>query len=141
MRIIVPEDIGGELRKLEGPCRATLDKIIIGKSKANQPKATFRYVITDDSQLKIPEGQPSAVGETVLETFSLQPQAMFRLNDLYKAALGERLPQGDFSLEEFEAALNDALAGTEWNLMLELQVPTDGSSTEERTNVVARELA
>jgi len=141
MRIIVPEDIGGELRKLKGPCKATLDKIIIGKSKANQPKATFRYVITDDSQLKIPEGQPSAIGETVLETFSLQPQAMFRLNDLYKTVTGERLPQGDFSHEEFEAALNDALAGTEWNLMLKLQVPTDGSSTEERTNVVARELA
>jgi len=141
MRIIVPEDIGGELRKLKGPCKATLDKIIIGKSKANQPKATFRYVITDDSQLKIPEGQPSAVGETVLETFSLQPQALFRLNDPYKTVTGERLPQGDFSHEEFEGTLNDALAGTEWNLMLELQVPTDGSSTEERTNVVARELA
>lgn len=140
MRIFVPEDIGGELRKLAGPCKAVIEKIMIGKSKAGQPKATFRYVVTDDSQLNMPENEPSAIGSVVLETYSLQSQALFNVNDVYKQVTGERIPQGDFSPEEFEELLNDALAGTEWNLILQLEVPRDGSSTEERTVVAAKEL-
>jgi hypothetical protein len=89
----------------------------------------------------VKEGEPSAIGESVLETFSLQPQAIFRLNDVYKEVTGERLPQGDYSEEDIEQMLNEALTGSEWNLALELQVPQDGSSTEERTTVVKREFA
>jgi hypothetical protein len=139
MRISVPESIGGELRKLSGPAKATLEKVILGKSKANQPKATFRYVITEEMTC-IKEGEATAIGEALLETYSLQPQAMFRLNDVYKELTGERLPQGDYSQEDFEVMLNEALTGSEWALILELKVPEDGSSTEERTTVVSKEL-
>ncbi len=138
MKITIPENIGGELRKLEGPCKATLDKVMLGTSKQNQPKATFRYVITEEMAC-VKEGEPSSIGENVLESYSLQPQAIFNLNNVYKEVTGERLPQGDFSKEEFESMLNENLAGSEWTLLLELQTPTDGSSTEERTQVVKKE--
>ena len=139
MRITIPEQIGGELRKLEGPCEAILEKVMIGESKTRNPKATFRYTITEEMDC-IKEGEASAIGESVLETFSLQPQAIFRLNDVYKEVTGERLPQGDYGPEEIELMLNESLVGSEWNLALELQIPTDGSSTEERTTVVKREF-
>lgn len=139
MRITIPEQIGGELRKLEGPCKAILEKVMIGESKTRNPKATFRYTITEEMDC-IKEGEASAIGESVLETFSLQPQAIFRLNDVYKEVTGERLPQGDYGPEEIELMLNESLVGSEWNLALELQIPTDGSSTEERTTVVKREF-
>jgi hypothetical protein len=139
MKITIPEQIGGELRKLMGPCKATLEKIIIGKSKVNQPKATFLYTITEEMDC-VQEGEASAIGEKVLETFSLQPQAIFKLNSVYKAATGEYLPQGDYDETQIGEMLTEALTGSEWNLALELQVPTDGSSTEERTTVVKREF-
>jgi len=137
MRIMVPEDIGGELRKLEGVAVATLQSISFGKSKAGHPKATLKYILTEEMD-GIPEGEASTVGETVLETFSLQPQSMWKLNDLYKSVMGERIPQGDYGQEEFEQMLNEALVGHHFNLVLELQIPSDGSSTDPRTTVTSR---
>lgn len=141
MSIVVPESLGGELRLLPpGNAKATLEKIMVGKSKSSgQAKATFRYTITEEME-GLPDDAPTTVGEAVLETYSLQPQAMFRLNDVYKMVLGERLPQGEWTPEEFEERLNEDLCGTEWNLVLENQVPSDGSSTEERTVIVAKTL-
>jgi hypothetical protein len=126
MKVIVPEEIGGGgLRLLPaGVARATLEKIIMGKSKTGNPKATFRYTITDEMD-GVAEDELSTIGETVLETYSLQSQVT-----------GERLPQGDFELEEFGEMLNDTLCGTEWDLLLEPQLPADGSSDKERTTVV-----
>ena len=139
MKITIPESIGGELRKLEGPCKVVLDKIMLGESKTRNPKATFRYTITEEMNC-IKEGEPSAIGENVLETFSLQPQALFRLNDVYKAVVGEKLPQGDYTDKDLEELLNESLTGSEWALVLELKIPEDGSSTEERTTIVKKEF-
>lgn len=137
MNIVVPEDIGSELRKLEGVARAQIESILPGKSKSGNPKATVKYVITDEMDT-IPDGEASAVGETVLETFSLLPKALWKLNALYKDVTGQRIPQGDFSPEDFFEMLIEALVGKEFSLVLELQVPEDGSSTEERTVVTSR---
>jgi len=140
MKIIVPKDLGGELR-LFPACvvRATLEKVMLGQSRNKQPKATFRYTITEEGE-GVKEGEPSAIGEAVLETYSLQEQSMWKINSVYKEVTGERIPQGDFNVEEFEAMLNEALTGTEWDLYVEPQIPQDGSSTEERTTVVKKEL-
>jgi hypothetical protein len=139
MRIHVPKDLGDELRLLpEGVAEATLERVIIGKSKAGQPKATLRYVLT--SELPVNPNEPSTIGETVLETYSLQEQALFRLNRTYREVTGERLPEGDYSPEELEEILNDALGGTQWTLVLGQEVPADGSSTEPRTVVKDKKL-
>ena len=150
MRIIVPEEIGSELKLLpEGVVRATLEKLMLGKSGSGYPKVTARYLITEEME-GVKEGEPPTTGEVVLETFSLQPQAMFGLNSLYKAVTGERIPQGDFSPEEFMADLDEKLTDTEWDLVLEQQIPgnldIEGMSEAEiekakRTVVVKRELA
>ena len=137
MQIKVPEDVGGELRKLEGIATATIQSLIIGKSSAGNPKLTIKYLITEEMD-GIADSEPSAIGEPVLETVSLQPKALWKLNDLYKSVTGERLPQGDYSQEEFENMLNEALLGQNFTLVLELQIPNDGSSTEGRTTVTDR---
>lgn len=140
LNIVVPENVGGELRLLpSGNARATLEKIMLGKSKGSgQAKATFRFTITDEMDNN-DDDAPTTVGEAVLETYSLQPQAMFKLNDVYKAVTGERIPQGEWSPEEFEQKLNDDLTGTEWDLILDNVVPQ--GQTEPRTTIVAKTLA
>ena len=137
MQIQVPEDVGGDLRQLEGVATVVAQSLSFGTSKSQKPKLTLKYVITEEMD-GIGDEEPSAIGETVLETFSLQPQALWKLNELYKSVTGERLPQGDYSQEEFEGMLNEAIIGQNFTLVLNLEIPNDGSSTEERTTVNSR---
>jgi len=137
MRYTVPEDIGSSLRKMEGVAVAEIQSLIFGKSSTGNPKLTVKYVLTEELD-GTASGEGPTTGETVLETFSLQPQALWKLNDLYKSCTGERIPQGDFSQEEFEQLLSDALLNMGFNLVLNLAVPNDGKSTDERTEVGER---
>lgn len=140
MHIHIPENIGSDLRLLpDGPVVATLELIILGKSKAGKPKLTLKYIVTEDMET-LPEGEPTTVGETIIETVSLAENALFGLNNIYKAATGEQLPQGDYSIEEFLEHLNETLTGRDWRLFVEGQVPSDGSSDKPRTTIIAREF-
>ena len=133
MKIHIPEGLGGELKVMEGSTKASLDKIVWGLSQTKQPKATFMYTVLDE--LSTDKSQPTTVGERVLETFSLQPQALFKLNDVYKAATDEGLPVGDYSEEEFHQLVEDALLETEWQLNLQKGMDQNG---KERTEVGQR---
>jgi hypothetical protein len=134
MKIHIPEGLGGgDLKIMEGSTKATLDKIAWGLSQTKQPKATFMYTVLDE--LSTDDNQPTTVGERVLETFSLQPQALFRLNDVYKEATGEGLPVGDYSEEEFHSLIEEALQDTEWQLNLQKGMDQNG---KERTEVGSR---
>jgi len=133
MTIHIPEGLGGELKVLQGSTKATLDKIVWGVSQSKQPKATFMYTVMDE--LNEDDDLPSTVGERVLETYSLQPQALFKLNDTYKAATGEGLPVGDYSEEEFHQLIEEALVETEWQLVLKVGMDQNG---KERTEVDSR---
>jgi hypothetical protein len=139
MQITIPNNLGGELAKLEGPARAVLERIILGNSKAGKPKVTFKYTITEEMDGYGEDGGPSAIGENILESFSLQPQALFKLNEVWKAVTNENIPQGDYTEETFMEMLNETLTGTEWDLILALQIP-DGQ-TDERTVVETRSFA
>ena len=133
MKISIPKDLGGDLRILpEGTCRAAVEGISLGKSKEGKPKATVRYVcLTELYPKDTPE---TSIGERILETFSLQPQALWRINDLYKEATGGNLPQGDYEDPELQEILEEALKGTEWNLLLE----TEEYEGREQTKVQER---
>lgn len=138
MNIVIPDNIPtGELRVLpNGLATAVLEKIILGKSKSGHSKATFRYTITEE----MAGAKEPTVGEVVLETMSLQPQALFNLAGVWKQVTGEKLPMGDYDEKEFEAMLNNTLCGSEWDLMLEAQIPSDGSSTEARTVITKKSI-
>jgi hypothetical protein len=139
MNIVIPDNIStGDLHVLpNGVARAVLEKVMLGKSKSGNSKATFKYTIVEEMD----GATEPTVGEAVLETMSLQPQALFSLAAVWKAVTGEKLPQGDYEEKEFESMLNNTLAGSEWNLVLEAQVPRDGSSTEPRTTIIKKTLA
>ena len=133
MKVHIPEGLGGgELKLMSGSTKATLDKIAWGLSQTKQPKATFMYTVLDE--LNEDNGQPSTIGERVLETFSLQPQALFKLNDVYKAAMEEGLPVGDYSEEEFHEMIEEALLDTEWQLVLKEGVDQNGKARTEVAN-------
>lgn len=133
MQISVPTDLGGELRKMEGVAVAEISDLMFGKSKAGHPKLTIKYIITEEMD-GIQEGD-TVVGEPVLETYSLQSKALWKLNNLYKDVTGERIPQGDIPYDEFQTMLIDTLVGKAFSIVMDLEIPGDGSSTEERTTV------
>jgi len=137
MQIVIPKGVEtGELKVLpNGLAVAAIEKCIVGKSQANKPKLTVIYTIIEEMDGKSEDGSPT-IGSKVLETMSLQPQALFSLAKLWKDATGSTLEQGDWDEKEFEAILNEKLQGTEWNILLETQVPGDGG--EPRTNIIKR---
>lgn len=138
MKIHVPDNLGGDLKVLpEGPCTATVENITLGVSKTSgKPKATVKYLLT--SEMYKPEDNKTSIGEAVLETFSLQPQALWNINSMFKDCTGSGLPQGDFDPEELETTLQEGLIGQEFNLILE-QVPNQDGVIQ--TQVTSREKA
>lgn len=139
MNIVIPENVDtGEVKVLpNGLATVAIEKVIVGLSKANKPKVTIIYTIIEEMAEPTEDGS-STVGEKVLEDITLQPHALFSLARLWKDATGTGLPQGDYNEKEFEALLQETLLGTEWSLLLEGQVPSDGSSDKVRTNVIKR---
>jgi hypothetical protein len=137
MRITIPEDIDNSLKLLpNGHCTAILTNLVIGKSKTGNPKATAMYTVTSEMFEDPSEG--TTVGEKVLETFSLQPQALFNINGLYKSVTGENIPQGDYDLEEFVNIVLEVVKGQEFNLILEGDITPNG---QQITKVAERTYA
>ena len=124
--IVIPDGLSsGELKVLpDGLARASMDKLIMGTSNEGKPKVTIKYIITEEMSAKMDSGEPT-LGETILETVSLQPQALFTLNGIWKAVTKEGLKEsfGDVGLtpEEFSNKLNEVLQGTVWDLMLKAE--------------------
>jgi hypothetical protein len=139
MRIVIPEEIGGSLRLLPPDTyEANLSDLFLGESQTKNPKVTLKFTITSEYTGKKDKDFQSCIGENILEMCSLQPQAVWKLNDYYKAATGERLPQGEFDDEEFESMLKEALVGKSFRLLVDNEiVPTTG---EERTKVQKFEI-
>lgn len=138
MQIHVPENVGGELRVLpEDTYTAVIDKFIYKTSKSSQqPKLIGRFIIKSEYTGKHKKDYVSTVGEMVLEDFSLQPQAIFKLNDLFKKITKERIPIGDYDEQSFCEMINDRLAGTE----LKIDVYTDNYTGTERSKIRTIEL-
>jgi len=138
MKITVPKDLGGDLKVLPpGPCKGAVEGISVGKSQTGQPKATVRWIVLSELYPK-GDKEHTSVGERVLDTFSLQEQALWNLNAFYKEATGENLPQGDYDEAEMQVILEDALKGSEFNLILGTEMTPDG---EEQTRVQERKVA
>jgi hypothetical protein len=137
MKIVVPDDIGGELRILpEETFESTITDIFLGTSAAKQPKLTFKHVLTSESP-SLKDGDPPCLGEIVLDTYSLQPQALFRLNTDFKKVTGSKIPASDspdgYDAEEFLLLMKETFMGTNWTIALETETnPNDG---EERTKI------
>lgn len=133
--ISVPKDIGGKLPLIAGTTEAELSRLSMGKSQSGQPKVTLEFTVTEE--IAGPDDE-STIGAKVLETCSLQPQALWKLNDYYKAVKGEDIPEGNHSAEEFENLMNEALLGTRWSL--DLVVEKDNKDND-RTQVAKAAFA
>ena len=138
MPIRVPENVGGELRLLpEDTYDATLQDLFLGKSTASgQPKLTAKWVITSEYSGKKGKDYISTVGESVLESYSLQPQALWKLNTLYKKCTGKTLndafdPEQEYTEEEFAEMVKSALIGFD----AKIRTIIDSTTGDDRTTV------
>ena len=139
MQIHVPEELSGKLKVLpEVQLNGRIQDLFLGTSKAGNPKVTVKWVITEECTEKKAMKAVQAynelettIGENILENFSLLPNAIWNLNDLFTDVTGNRIPQGDFGPEEFEAMLKSSLIGSE----MRLDLITDTGSGSERTIV------
>jgi hypothetical protein len=131
MQVHVPEELGGSLRVLpEDTYDAVIQDMFLGVSKTGNPKLTVKWLVQSEYTGEKDEDYISTVGENVLETYSLQPQALWNLNDLYKSVTGDRLPQGDYDEEEFLEMLKNALLGA--SMKIRLITDDNRSVVEER---------
>lgn len=113
MKIRVPENVEGELRIIpDDTYKANVKDIFLGKSGTGNPKITVKYIITTETSKPV-AGEPSTIGEVILETMSLQEQALFNVAGLYKACTGEKLPMGDYEMEEFVEIIKKNCLGSE----------------------------
>jgi hypothetical protein len=136
MRIVIPENIGGEIRVLpEGIYDATLDRIIIGKSKEGHPKATVKWIVTSENAK---DGEQSTIGETILDSYSLQPQALWRINKLYKEFAGIDIPQDDYTAESLLEKLEESLKGVEAKLVCENEINPNTGNPMTKVQQVAK---
>ena len=134
MKYVVPVDIGSYLRVLPiDTYDCEVKDVFYGESKEGKPKATLKLIVLSEFSGKKDADFQSCIGETIIETMSLQPQAMFKVNDWYKGATGERIPAKPegYEKEEFEELLKNALIGTQFSVLIE----TDTSQGDERTKV------
>lgn len=139
IKISIPENVGGELRVIpEDTYEVAIQDLFYGISKTSQqPKVTIKWVVQSEYSGKHDKDYQSTVGENVLEAYSLQPNAVWKLNSLYKLATGNRLPMGDYEPEEFTSMIKDALIGFE----AMADVATDTGLGDERSvikNLVAK---
>jgi len=143
VQIHVPEDLGGKLKVLpETQVDASIQDVFLGTSGTGNPKATVKWIITEEVDKKLLKtvkeynDLDTTVGENVLETFSLLPNALWNLNDLFEGITGDRIPANEtgFSTEEFEALCKESLTGGEARLDLE----NADDSGEMRTQVKER---
>ena len=138
IKISIPENVGGDLRLLpEDTYEAAIQDLFFGTSQKGFPKITVKWIVQSEYTGKHGKDYQSTVGENVLEAYSLQPNAVWKLNSLYKLVTGDRLPQGDYTEEEFTSLIKDALIGSE----ALLDVATDNGSGSDRSivkNVVAK---
>jgi len=131
MQIHVPEELGGSLRILpEDTYKAVIQDMFLGKSKSGNPKITVKWLIQSEYSGEKDENYISTIGENVLETYSLQPQALWNLNDLYKSITKDRLPMGDYTEEEFLEMLKASLIGA--SMKIRIITDNDRSIVEER---------
>jgi hypothetical protein len=127
--ISVPKDMGGDIRSdITGVGSAQLAKLHWGTSKQQKPKLTLEFTLTED----IAGIDPPTTGEKILEACSLQSQALWKLNGYYKQVMGEDIPSKDYTPEDFQQMIEDAMLGTEWDL--DLMIGTDDKNNP-RTQV------
>lgn len=144
MKISVPENVGGQdlrLLPVTNPLyEATISDAFLGKSQSGNPKLTVRYTVT--SEYTGPEAKEkdfeSTIGAPVIETFSLQEQAIWKLNDLFKKVTGDRIPAEEYDEEEFLNMIKKAIVGTKVTLLLKHGTSNKG---EKRLEVDKLEVA
>ena len=137
MNIKVPENVGSDALRMLPVTKplytAQLADIFLGKSGTGNPKVTIKFTVT--SEYEGPEakekGFEPTLGATIIDTYSLQEQAIWRLNDLYKKVTGERIPAGESSEEAFLAMLKKALVGTNFNLLMKVGKTNKGDERME----------
>lgn len=133
MKIHVPKDMGGQLKVVPNDTyRSAIGDVWVKLAKSSgEPKATVKWILKSEcsvEKIRKSKDYESTVGVVVLEDYSLQEQAMWRLNDLYLELTGEGLPgDEDFSQEEFQNMLQGQLKGLEANLTLKKGEMQDGT--------------
>jgi hypothetical protein len=135
MRISIPENVGGELRVLpEDTYEASIQDLFYGLSQTKNPKITMKWVVQSEYSGKHDKDYQSTIGENVLESYSLQTKAVWKLNSLYKQITGEKLPMGDYEPEEFTSMIKEALVGAE--CMIDVAKNEEGTRSEIKQVVV-----
>lgn len=134
MRITIPED-DGDLRLLpEGPAVAMLEDFVLTKSSKGNPVLYATFTLVEEMANADPEDE-STIGARILESYSLLPQAIFKLKKTWKAVTGEKMPHGDYEEEDILQMVKDSLCGSVWDVILETNIPPGKTEADARSQI------
>lgn len=103
---VTPEAIAGLTPPDPGVYRMFLDRVELHSTDKGPYLRFFATIIENKSE---PEKTPECVGKRVIIQTSLLPNAIWKLNQLYRACTGQDLPTGEYPLHEFYEAINKEL--------------------------------
>jgi len=125
---------------------AELTDITTKLSKSSQqPVSWFIWTVTSDPLEPIdeelfPDLQGSTVGKKVLDSYSLQENAIWRLNQIFKILTQENLPTDqDYSMEEFNEMLKERLVGSDVTMQLSIEEDNNGVQRNRPESIVPQQ--
>ena len=132
MKIHVPENLGaGKLRILpEDTYKAVVSDAFHKIAGSGKPVCYFRWTLksecTKPNIIKDPN-YISTVGEAVLDSYSLQEQAFWRIASDLETLTGESLPEGDYDSEDPVKMIKENVVGCEASIRLEVETTNKGN--------------
>lgn len=119
--IHIPEnqDFSGFRTLPDGPAVIMLEKMKAGLSKKKQPMITATFVVVEEMANANPD-EPETVGAKVVEFYSLQENAQFKIIQDYKEVAKENMPHGDYqTAQDLLDVIAPVMEGSEWDAILE----------------------
>lgn len=98
---ISKEDLGG--KPVEPGIYEALLRSELVESKTGKPMVKVTYTLAGTS----PSGR-SVAGRKVFDNIVLQIETLWKLNQPYKAVVGDDLPEGDFTIDELYGLFKEA---------------------------------
>lgn len=143
MKIHIPENLGdSSLRILPDDTYQAVVTDVFGKEAAKSsgnPVAYLKWTLKSEcsiEKVRKAKDYETTVGAIVLDTYSLLPQALWRLGNTYLALTGENFPEGDFEFEDVVKIMKENLVGCETKIRIKKE-PTPTGADQMKVEEVA----
>jgi hypothetical protein len=122
MKIVIPDTFDDTIPP--GEYELAIENVSVRESRSGNPKLVVKWCVVNDDE---------RAGAAIFEHYSLLPQALWKLNNLYRTVTGEKLPSGAFSIDEFISLMQEKLCGARFKAVVGETISENGNVSNEIT--------